>query len=69
MKQEFEWVSVGERLPDIITRERHLIVADTGGNVFDAFWSAKSKKFLDESMGMGISGITHWAEFPNAPKS
>ncbi len=69
MIQEFEWISVNDKLPDIINNERHLLVADCCGNVYDAFWNKRSGKFLGESLGMGLTGITHWADFPSAPKS
>ena len=65
--QTFEWVSASNKLPDIITSERHLLVFCCG-DVFPAFWNKKSNKFLDESMGMGLVGVTHWAEFPAPPK-
>ena len=63
----FQWIDVNEKLPEIITRERHMLVVLYGDDVTDAFWNLRSNKFLSESMGMELSGVTHWAEFPVAP--
>ena len=59
--KECKWYSVDDKLPDIITNWRMMLVYSVSG-VDVAFWNKKSNKFLDEPMGFEYKHILFWAE-------
>jgi len=59
--RECKWHSVDDKLPDIITSWRMMLVYSVSG-VDVAFWNKKAKKFLDEPMGFEYTHILFWAE-------
>jgi hypothetical protein len=64
-----DWISVDDRLPCIKSRENELmVIVNTSTDVFIGWFSKKSGKFLEESMGMALPfKVTHWMPLPKPP--
>jgi hypothetical protein len=63
------WIKCSDTYPDTIAKFLHVIVySNSTGFSFDAYWSQKSKRFLDKPYGQEVDvPITHWMHFPPKP--
>lgn len=62
IKKVVVWHSVDDKLPDIITSCRMMLVYTNHCGVDVAYWNVRYNKFLDEPMGLEYKHVLFWAE-------